>query len=259
MEQGRINQENLTPRRLKPPPENQMPPPPQKCPRCDSSNTKFCYYNNYSLSQPRYFCKACRRYWTHGGTLRNVPVGGGCRKTKRPKPSSSSGGEIARTQAFPSPAAIPPPPTAQNLTGMISGQGLPPVGSTGYSFYPAGGTFLSSLAAMQSLPTAANLGSAAGNGQYSANVAFLQNLSSAPQQFQAQNEIFQLNNNIPARPLGSWTQSFISRGGGGGGGGGGSASSSAASPSFWSRADNQAGSSFNPNHNWPDNHNPGMQ
>ncbi|KAH6806171.1 hypothetical protein C2S51_031002 [Perilla frutescens var. frutescens] len=55
------------------------------CPRCGSSNTKFCYYNNYSLTQPRYFCKACRRYWTKGGSLRNVPVGGGCRKTRRPK------------------------------------------------------------------------------------------------------------------------------------------------------------------------------
>ncbi|NP_001236626.1 Dof11 [Glycine max] len=53
-----------------------------KCPRCDSTNTKFCYYNNYSLSQPRYFCKSCRRYWTKGGTLRNVPVGGGCRKKR---------------------------------------------------------------------------------------------------------------------------------------------------------------------------------
>ncbi|KAL1561166.1 dof zinc finger protein DOF5.3-like [Salvia divinorum] len=53
------------------------------CPRCFSSNTKFCYYNNYSVSQPRYFCKSCRRYWTRGGSLRNVPVGGGCRKTRR--------------------------------------------------------------------------------------------------------------------------------------------------------------------------------
>ncbi|XP_004136713.1 dof zinc finger protein DOF3.5 [Cucumis sativus] len=57
------------------------------CPRCGSSNTKFCYYNNYSLTQPRYFCKGCRRYWTKGGSLRNVPVGGGCRKNRRsPKP-----------------------------------------------------------------------------------------------------------------------------------------------------------------------------
>ncbi|XP_021769715.1 dof zinc finger protein DOF3.5-like [Chenopodium quinoa] len=53
------------------------------CPRCGSSNTKFCYYNNYSLTQPRYFCKGCRRYWTKGGSLRNVPVGGGCRKSRR--------------------------------------------------------------------------------------------------------------------------------------------------------------------------------
>ncbi|GAA0185032.1 hypothetical protein LIER_32320 [Lithospermum erythrorhizon] len=53
------------------------------CPRCGSSNTKFCYYNNYSLTQPRYFCKGCRRYWTKGGSLRNVPIGGGCRKSRR--------------------------------------------------------------------------------------------------------------------------------------------------------------------------------
>ncbi|KAF4384186.1 hypothetical protein F8388_001424 [Cannabis sativa] len=58
------------------------------CPRCASSNTKFCYYNNYSLSQPRYFCKGCRRYWTKGGSLRNVPVGGGYRKNRRSKSSN---------------------------------------------------------------------------------------------------------------------------------------------------------------------------
>uniref|UniRef100_A0A0E0K4Q2 Dof zinc finger protein n=1 Tax=Oryza punctata TaxID=4537 RepID=A0A0E0K4Q2_ORYPU len=61
-----------------------------KCPRCESTNTKFCYYNNYNLSQPRHFCKSCRRYWTKGGVLRNVPVGGGCRKSKRSGSSSSA-------------------------------------------------------------------------------------------------------------------------------------------------------------------------
>ncbi|XP_047952448.1 dof zinc finger protein DOF5.4-like [Salvia hispanica] len=61
-----------------------------KCPRCDSLNTKFCYYNNYNLSQPRHFCKSCRRYWTKGGVLRNVPVGGGSRKTKRSKPKTNA-------------------------------------------------------------------------------------------------------------------------------------------------------------------------
>ncbi|KAK9079421.1 hypothetical protein SSX86_001092 [Deinandra increscens subsp. villosa] len=73
--------------------QDKKPRPPEealKCPRCDSSNTKFCYYNNYSLTQPRYFCKSCRRYWTKGGTLRNVPVGGGCRKNKRSSSGSSS-------------------------------------------------------------------------------------------------------------------------------------------------------------------------
>ncbi|KAL1205345.1 Dof zinc finger protein DOF4.4 [Cardamine amara subsp. amara] len=62
---------------------NEEKPPPRVCPRCDSNNTKFCYYNNYSVSQPRYFCKNCRRYWTHGGALRNIPIGGSCRKPKR--------------------------------------------------------------------------------------------------------------------------------------------------------------------------------
>lgn len=66
------------------------PPPAVNCPRCDSPNTKFCYYNNYSFSQPRHFCKACKRYWTKGGALRNVPIGGGCRKSKKANRSSSA-------------------------------------------------------------------------------------------------------------------------------------------------------------------------
>lgn len=67
-----------------------MPEAALKCPRCESTNTKFCYFNNYSLSQPRHFCKTCRRYWTRGGALRNVPVGGGCRRNKRSKGSSNN-------------------------------------------------------------------------------------------------------------------------------------------------------------------------
>ncbi|KAL5981239.1 hypothetical protein ACLOJK_029160 [Asimina triloba] len=57
------------------------------CPRCNSLDTKFCYYNNYNVNQPRHFCKNCQRYWTAGGTMRNVPVGAGRRKNKN---SSSS-------------------------------------------------------------------------------------------------------------------------------------------------------------------------
>ncbi|XP_078443460.1 uncharacterized protein LOC144712921 [Wolffia australiana] len=90
-------------RRLRPPPQQNL-----RCPRCDSSNTKFCYYNNYNISQPRHLCKSCRRYWTRGGVLRNVPVGGGCRKPKRSSSSSSSalGGPPSQA-ADPIPAAPP--------------------------------------------------------------------------------------------------------------------------------------------------------
>ncbi|KNA18379.1 hypothetical protein SOVF_071320 [Spinacia oleracea] len=69
------------------------------CPRCNSSDTKFCYFNNYNVNQPRHFCKSCQRYWTAGGTVRNVPVGAGRRRNKhlasqyRQVIASSDGGE----------------------------------------------------------------------------------------------------------------------------------------------------------------------
>ncbi|KAJ6812481.1 dof zinc finger protein DOF5.6-like [Iris pallida] len=97
-------------KRLRPNPEQFL-----RCPRCDSTNTKFCYYNNYSLSQPRYFCKGCRRYWTQGGSLRNVPVGGGCRKNKRSGSGSSSSSSSSKKslsnnldqEANPNPLQLP--------------------------------------------------------------------------------------------------------------------------------------------------------
>ncbi|KAE8728576.1 Dof zinc finger protein DOF5.8 [Hibiscus syriacus] len=76
--------------------QNQQQSEQLKCPRCDSTNTKFCYYNNYNKSQPRHLCKACKRHWTKGGTLRNVPVGGG-RKNKRLKTSDSNTSSAATT------------------------------------------------------------------------------------------------------------------------------------------------------------------
>lgn len=53
------------------------------CPRCNSLETKFCYFNNYNVNQPRHFCRNCQRYWTAGGTMRKVPVGAGRRKNKQ--------------------------------------------------------------------------------------------------------------------------------------------------------------------------------
>ncbi|KAL3519782.1 hypothetical protein ACH5RR_017931 [Cinchona calisaya] len=113
---------------------HQPPPPPQKCPRCESLNTKFCYYNNYNFSQPRYFCKGCRRYWTHGGTLRNVPVGGGCRKGRRGRVSpisysgeSSRSPVIQQSQSQPAQQQLSSPPlqvdfpNIANMAALVSG------------------------------------------------------------------------------------------------------------------------------------------
>ncbi|KAG0521322.1 hypothetical protein BDA96_08G150400 [Sorghum bicolor] len=93
-----------------------------RCPRCDSTNTKFCYFNNYSLSQPRHFCKACRRYWTRGGALRNVPVGGGCRRnTKRSsKKSSRGGGGAGATAATSSSSTTSTSTTATTTTATTT-------------------------------------------------------------------------------------------------------------------------------------------
>uniref|UniRef100_A0A6N2KQZ4 Dof-type domain-containing protein n=1 Tax=Salix viminalis TaxID=40686 RepID=A0A6N2KQZ4_SALVM len=74
------------------------------CPRCNSLDTKFCYFNNYNVNQPRHFCKNCQRYWTAGGTVRNVPIGAGRRKNKhlatqyRQILVSSDGTPIARME-----------------------------------------------------------------------------------------------------------------------------------------------------------------
>ncbi|KAL9328183.1 hypothetical protein ACSQ67_003186 [Phaseolus vulgaris] len=72
--------------------EDKTPKKPDKilpCPRCNSMDTKFCYYNNYNVNQPRHFCKHCQRYWTAGGTMRNVPVGAGRRKNKNTSSAAS--------------------------------------------------------------------------------------------------------------------------------------------------------------------------
>eukprot|EP00250_Pteridium_aquilinum_P013748 c21550_g2_i1 orf=701-1642(-) len=86
-------------------------PEPLKCPRCDSLETKFCYFNNYSTTQPRHFCRNCKRYWTAGGSLRNVPVGGGLRKhNKKSKLSKHAKDAFSGSSSdeFSSPGNPPP-------------------------------------------------------------------------------------------------------------------------------------------------------
>ncbi|CAH8316024.1 unnamed protein product [Eruca vesicaria subsp. sativa] len=97
------------------------------CPRCESTNTKFCYYNNYNFSQPRHFCKSCRRYWTHGGTLRDIPVGGVSRKSsKRSRTCSSVAASTAvGSREFPlqaTPVLFPP---ASSNGDVTSAKGSP--------------------------------------------------------------------------------------------------------------------------------------
>ncbi|RDX91052.1 Dof zinc finger protein DOF3.2, partial [Mucuna pruriens] len=109
----------------------------QKCPRCGSTNTKFCYFNNYSLSQPRHFCKTCKRYWTHGGTFRNIPVGGASRKGKRARTNSLS----SNSEPMPNLMKPSPPPSMLHSASPYYQLGL----------VSGGSSYLSSLAAFHSL------------------------------------------------------------------------------------------------------------
>ncbi|XP_051228681.1 uncharacterized protein [Lolium perenne] len=125
-----------------------QPEPGLNCPRCDSTNTKFCYFNNYSLTQPRHFCRACRRYWTRGGALRNVPVGGGYRRhaKRSTKPKASAGAAAA---AGTTSATSTTPSSATNCTGSATAavppgmqysmfsNSAPPQGRFADSFDPA--------------------------------------------------------------------------------------------------------------------------
>ncbi|KAL3629460.1 hypothetical protein CASFOL_026682 [Castilleja foliolosa] len=98
------------------PHQQDQPPTPFKCPRCNSLDTKFRYFNNNSLTQPRYYCKTCKRQWTIGGNLRNVPFGGKSRSGKQTKASSSR---------YDNPRCQPPLPMIQSHTNppeMVSTQ-----------------------------------------------------------------------------------------------------------------------------------------
>ncbi|KAG6473176.1 hypothetical protein ZIOFF_067088 [Zingiber officinale] len=88
--------------------------------------------------EPRYYCRTCKRHWTRGGTLRNVPEGGGSskkshRKNRNLSPSSSS--VAADAMKLP---AQPPMPHAAPAVAAAAGIGasLPPLPSY---FYGGGG------------------------------------------------------------------------------------------------------------------------
>jgi len=94
------------------------------CPRCNSMDTKFCYFNNYNVNQPRHFCKNCQRYWTAGGAMRNVPVGAGRRKNKHAVAASHF---LHRVRAaLPAAAGDPLRANATVLSFGGHGHGAPP-------------------------------------------------------------------------------------------------------------------------------------
>ncbi|RWW40878.1 hypothetical protein BHE74_00053674, partial [Ensete ventricosum] len=97
----------------------------ERCPRCESRDTKFCYYNNYNMSQPRHFCKSCRRYWTLGGSLRNVPIGGSSRKRLRPFPAPAAADAVVVAALRPGRALPGHPPPAPQSAELGQGPLLP--------------------------------------------------------------------------------------------------------------------------------------
>lgn len=119
--------------------------PPIQCPRCYSTDTKFCYFNNYSINQPRFFCKACRRYWTLGGTLRNIPIGGTSRR--RVKKCSCNNPQWNSFAAAATVGSGPMPSLMSTESGAI--------GALPYEFFPnAHPAFMSnsgSLSAVQKM------------------------------------------------------------------------------------------------------------
>ncbi|KAL8166819.1 hypothetical protein V2J09_008318 [Rumex salicifolius] len=171
-----------------------LPEPGLKCPRCDSSNTKFCYFNNYNLTQPRHFCKACRRYWTRGGALRNVPVGGRLRKNKRSKvraAKSSNPGQPSQIRnsttnispsvntngngngnGFTSQMLMPPTPHLpylpglHHLNGYPGGFGLNLGGSRPVEFESSGAGSSAGVSRVQQLTNFLSGSGSTGNGLY---------------------------------------------------------------------------------------------
>ncbi|KAL0450456.1 UNVERIFIED_CONTAM: Dof zinc finger protein DOF4.7 [Sesamum latifolium] len=102
------------------PQQQQQTSTPLKCPRCASLDTKFRYFNNHSLAQPRHYCKTCKRQWTVGGNLRNIPFGGKTRNGKQTKASSSRCGN-PRSQA-------PEPPLPLGEEHLQNSQSVTPMG-----------------------------------------------------------------------------------------------------------------------------------
>ncbi|XP_013739725.1 dof zinc finger protein DOF4.4-like [Brassica napus] len=108
------------------------------CRRCNSDNTKFCYFVN--SSQPLYTCRYCRRSWIYRWALRNIPMGGERgRKTKRQKIDQPSVSQVNSAEnhfgSFSVVLALPaqnaPPKDRMEVSDGSFYQGYHDVGSNG--------------------------------------------------------------------------------------------------------------------------------
>ncbi|PWA53580.1 hypothetical protein CTI12_AA425840 [Artemisia annua] len=86
--------------------------------------------HHFTATATRHLCRSCRRHWTHGGVLRNIPVGGGSRKnTKRKKPMNptTTSGYCDTTFALPEyqeyQSLLPPPPVDDAGNVMVPDEG----------------------------------------------------------------------------------------------------------------------------------------
>ncbi|PWA53216.1 hypothetical protein CTI12_AA383900 [Artemisia annua] len=70
--------------------------------------------------RPRHFCKSCRRYWTHGGALRDISVVGGTHKNaKRQKLIKPTLGFVTTSSLVEYRSLVPPPPVAAARNGIV--------------------------------------------------------------------------------------------------------------------------------------------
>ncbi|PWA57230.1 dof zinc finger protein DOF5.4 [Artemisia annua] len=79
--------------------------------------------------EPRHFCRSFRRHWTHGGVLRNIPVGGRRKNTKRKKPMNPTTTSGYCDTTFDPPeyqeyqSLLPPPPVDDAGNVMVPDEG----------------------------------------------------------------------------------------------------------------------------------------
>ncbi|EAZ26442.1 hypothetical protein OsJ_10328 [Oryza sativa Japonica Group] len=123
------------------------PKPALKCPRCDSTNTKFCYYNNTPSPSPATSARPAAATGRAAARSGKVPVCGGCRRNKRSGKSSSAAAAGASSSSskpsssaarqLPGGGASPMPSAAASTQpgGAAAGAIIPPSGLSSMSHH----------------------------------------------------------------------------------------------------------------------------